>query len=547
MPTAAPIRAAPSSAAAGCGWPTARSWAAACARAGTTLSGTGQLGATTIDAGATHAPGNPTGAQAIAGDYVNRGTLLITATPAAQSRLDVAGRVDIGGATLDLRLSPDDAAAWQPQAGPFVLISKQGAGAVEGSFASVRNPLLFMDASVNSTGGDGNDVTLNLTRNSRQAGSPASTDNQRAVAMGIDALPQTHEIWRAFMLSTDADSARQALSQLSGDMHAGVASALAAPSLAPASQNGWPLRGNLSAPLAAGAPTAAAGLSDAPASSALPRAATSPMWAQLSGDWRRLASDGNAPRLNQSSTSLTIGGDAAVGRLAPGRRVRLYRCPPERAGPRRQRQDRQLHGHAVRRQGLCAGRGHAEPHVRRRLQLARHRFAPRGALRQPGPEADRRLPRQHHAALRRDGLCDEAGRCGGGRAVRGPGLERSACAGFNESGGSAALSGQAQKQRLTTSLAGVRGQWQPRARPSHCAACWAGVMRLAACGLGHAGLRPGAGVQRGGRADRARRGAVELGADLVVVRNLTAGLSYAGEFGGGSRQHTGSLDLRWRF
>ena len=37
------------------------------------------------------------------------------------------------------------------------------------------------------------------------------------------------------------------------------------------------------------------------------------MWAQLSGDWRRLASDGNAPRLNQSSTSLTIGGDAAVG------------------------------------------------------------------------------------------------------------------------------------------------------------------------------------------------------------------------------------------
>ena len=33
----------------------------------------------------------------------------------------------------------------------------------------------------------------------------------------------------------------------------------------------------------------------------------------------------------------------------------------------------------------------------------------------------------------------------------------------------------------------------------------------------------------------------------MVVRNLTAGLSYAGEFGGGSRQHTGSLDLRWRF
>ena len=400
------------------------------ARAGTTLSGTGQLGATTIDAGATHAPGNPTGAQAIAGDYVNRGTLLITATPAAQSRLDVAGRVDIGGATLDLRLSPDDAAAWQPQAGPFVLISKQGAGAVEGSFASVRNPLLFMDASVNSTGGDGNDVTLNLTRNSRQAGSPASTDNQRAVAMGIDALPQTHEIWRAFMLSTDADSARQALSQLSGDMHAGVASALAAPSLAPASQNGWPAARQ--SVRAAGRGCAHGGGRSERCASLLGAAARRD-FAHVGAAERRLAAAGQrrqrAPAEPEQHQPDDRRRRRRGRRLAPGRRVRLYRCPPERAGPRRQRQDRQLHGHAVRRQGLCAGRGHAEPHVRRRLQLARHRFAPRGALRQPGPEADRRLPRQHHAALRRDGLCDEAGRCGGGRAVRGPGLERSACAG----------------------------------------------------------------------------------------------------------------------
>lgn len=40
---------------------------------------------------------------------------------------------------------------------------------------------------------------------------------------------------------------------------------------------------------------------------------------------------------------------------------------------------------------------------------------------------------------------------------------------------------------------------------------------------------------------------VEFGADLVVVRGMTAGFAYGGEFGGGNRQHTGSLDVRWRF
>ena len=206
------------------------------------------------------------------------------------------------------------------------------------------------------------------------------------------------------------------------------------------------------------------------------------MWAQLSGDWRRLASDGNAPRLNQSSTSLTIGGDAAVG--GGWRLGGAFGYTDARLSARDRAASAKIGSYTA---TLYGGKGYALGAGTLNLTFGGayswHDIdSRRGALRQPGPEADRRLPRQHHAALRRDGLCDEAGRCGGGRAVRGPGLERSACAGFNESGGSAALSGQAQKQRLTTSLAGVRGQWQPRARPSHCAACWAGVMRLAACG-----------------------------------------------------------------
>ncbi|MFJ0675722.1 autotransporter outer membrane beta-barrel domain-containing protein, partial [Bordetella bronchiseptica] len=38
-----------------------------------------------------------------------------------------------------------------------------------------------------------------------------------------------------------------------------------------------------------------------------------------------------------------------------------------------------------------------------------------------------------------------------------------------------------------------------------------------------------------------------LGAELALSRSAAIGLAYIGQYGGGNREHTGSLSLRWLF
>ncbi|WP_141984917.1 autotransporter domain-containing protein [Bordetella hinzii] len=521
------------------------------ARDGTLLGGTGTLGSTTVQAGAVHSPGSPIGTQTIVGDYVNRGTLRIDATPSDHDRLAVSGGVDIAGATLDLRLSPDDAASWKPRTGPYTLIAKQSPGAVVGEFARLNNPLLFMNASVDTRGGDGNDVTLTLQRNDLSLASLALTANQRAVAGSIEGLPDSHEVWRTVMLSTDAAALGQALSQLSGDTHAGVVSALRATGPAPAAQNGLAaLRGNLAAPMAPGAPTAAAGASDAPAApAALPTRATAPLWAQVSGDWMRLASDGNTAAIQQSSTNLSLGGDAAVGggwRLggAFGYTNARISGQDRAASAKTDSYTATLYG------GKAFALGQGKLNVLAGAAYSWHDIDSRRQVRYGS--LDQTLKADYGASstqlFAEVGYALPLGAQASIEPFAGLSWNNLRMRGFAESGGSAALSGQAQSDNTTSTLAGLRGQWQ---LPDSAIALrgllgWRhayGTLRPSstlAFDQGPAFSVAGAPIAR----DAAR---VELGADLVVVRNMTAGLAYAGEFGGGNRQHTGTLNVRWQF
>ncbi|HWD12613.1 autotransporter domain-containing protein [Pseudochrobactrum sp. sp1633] len=189
---------------------------------GAKLGGTGTLGNTVIASGATHTPGNSIGTQTIAGNYTNAGILQIEGTPTITDRLNVTGDVDITGATLDLVLSPANAANWQVVNGPFTLINKQSAGAVTGQFASIRNNLVFLDPTVNYAGGDGNDVSLKLQRNDIKFASLGRNFNQIAVANALDGLPHSSDLWLAMAMTSNADVARTALTQLSGDVHASL-------------------------------------------------------------------------------------------------------------------------------------------------------------------------------------------------------------------------------------------------------------------------------------------------------------------------------------
>lgn len=520
------------------------------AQSGTLLGGAGSLGATTIDSGAVHAPGNPAGAQTIQGDYVNRGTLRISGAPSALGRVDVAGNVDIAGSTLELLLSPQDAADWQPKNGPYVLIDNQSAGAVTGTFSNIRNPLLFLSAPVSTTGGTGNDVTLALVRNDRSMASFGASPNQAAVAGAIDRLAQGHEVWRTIALSNNVADLGSALAQLSGDTHANVASALTSTTMTPAAFNGLAaMRGNLSAPMIAGAPTAAVDRGGPPPAGALPRIDASPLWVQIGGDWRNLAGDGNASSLTQRSTNLTLGGDAAIGGgwRAGGAFGYTDARLSERSGSGNATIGSytatvfggKAYGLGAGKLKLMAGGAYSWHDIDSRRSVRYGSLNEtltagyRGGTTQLFTEAGYALALSDLATI---------------EPFVGVTWSQLRMQGFSESGGAAALSSEGLRQRNLSSLAGLRGSWQ---LPGYAIALrgmlgWRHVygstlpVASMAFDQGPAFSVTGTPIAR----DAAR---VEFGADLMTVRNLTAGLSYGGEFGGGNRQHAGTLDMRWRF
>ena len=122
--------------------------------------------------------------------------------------------------------------------------------------------------------------------------------------------------------------------------------------------------------------------------------------------------------------------------------------------------------------------------------------------------------------------------------------------GFSESGGYAALSGQSQRNALTTTTLGLRGR-QDIMLGSISAALRAGL------GWRHTfgDVQPSTTMAFAGGdsfsvtgAPIARNAAlVELGLDGNLSRSTTLAVGYSGQFGSGNRDQTASMTLRWKF
>lgn len=263
--------------------------------AGGRLGGTGTVGtaglSTIIAAGAAHAPGNSVGVQHIAGDYANHGTLVIEATPTAADQLVVAGAVDITGATLELLLSPADAASWNVFNGPFIIIDKQSAGAVVGTFGPVISNLLFLDTILDYAGGDGNDVALELLRNDVAFASAGITRNQIAAGTAIEALGSGNPVWNAVALAADPDLVRASFDALSGEVHASMKTALIEDSRFIRNAVNDRIR------------TAFDGVGAADSFA---------FWGQAFGSWGHIDDDGNAASLDRSTGGLLFGADTPL-------------------------------------------------------------------------------------------------------------------------------------------------------------------------------------------------------------------------------------------
>ncbi|MDR7221548.1 autotransporter domain-containing protein [Aminobacter aminovorans] len=282
------------------------------------------IGNVTIASGATHAVGdtaNPAASglvhtQTINGNYVNRGTLEIEASPSSADELTVNGTVNIANATLNLKLTPNDpspAGGWNPLNGPFVIIANNSTDAVTGTFASVGNlnNLLFLNHLVSYTGGDGNDVTLELSRNDLSVEEVAESSNQSAVGGAVDSLPTSNPVRSALLLSTDEEEARDALDELAGDVHASVSGGTTQTSQFLGEFANDRVRsafGDVAAPDLPVMGYGEGGLE-------LVAADTDRfvVWGQALGNWGSFDGDGNSGGFKHSSGGLVAGGDTIVG------------------------------------------------------------------------------------------------------------------------------------------------------------------------------------------------------------------------------------------
>ncbi|OOG74791.1 hypothetical protein B0E45_05170 [Sinorhizobium sp. A49] len=269
---------------------------------GARLGGTGTIGNTTILNGGVHAPGNSIGTQTIAGNYTNNGVLQIEGTPSITDKLIVTGNVDISGSTLDLLLSPNTAASWNPVNGPFILIDKQSSGAITGTFASIVDNLVFLDPTVDYSGGDGNDLSLKLTRNDISFASTGRTRNQIATASGIDGLGMANPVFNALTFAATPEAARTAFDLLSGEVHSSFQSILIEDSRFLRDAANDRLRSVLGA---VGAKQSAGNSTQADTGELA-------IWAQGFGSWGRWDGDGNAAKADRSIGGFFVGADTQI-------------------------------------------------------------------------------------------------------------------------------------------------------------------------------------------------------------------------------------------
>ncbi|MBK1868001.1 autotransporter domain-containing protein [Aestuariivirga sp. YIM B02566] len=274
------------------------------------LEGSGTLGKTTIAVSGTHAVGDGLGNQTVKGDYLNHGTLEIAATPTSSDKLIVEGSVDINGATLKLDLSPVTLNSWSLFNGPFVIIQNDGSDAVAGEFATITQNLIFLDPTLSYTGGSGNDVTLELSRNQTGFADIGGSPNQAAAGNAIETLTNASAVWRALALSAGEDEARALLDALSGEVHASLAGMFTQDSRFWRNAANDRLRSAFGSVAATGQQVmgfSATGLGNAPADTQ-----GLALWTRGFGAWSETKSDGNASEFTRNAGGFLAGADMAV-------------------------------------------------------------------------------------------------------------------------------------------------------------------------------------------------------------------------------------------
>ncbi|MEL5472231.1 S8 family serine peptidase, partial [Serratia nevei] len=198
-------------------------------QSGGIVGGSGTLGSLTARDGGTVAPGNSIGTLNVAGNvsFEPGSRYAVEVGPNGQSdRIQSSGSATIGGGEVVVTLENSPNLLTQSEVRSLlgqqynILSAQQG---VSGQFDAVAPNYLFLGTglSYQPTG-----VTLSVGRNGTSFASVAQTANERAAAAAADALAAGNPVYESLLGSGTAGEARQAFRQLSGQIHADIASAL---------------------------------------------------------------------------------------------------------------------------------------------------------------------------------------------------------------------------------------------------------------------------------------------------------------------------------
>ncbi|ALM83001.1 hypothetical protein ASB57_08570 [Bordetella sp. N] len=554
-----------------------------------TLMGDGTIaGNVTVYSGGTLAPGkDKPGTLTVGGDLaMNVGSVLrIQSDSDGQHASKVV--VD-GAATLNGTVASVEANGNYSTATNYSIVSARGG--ITGSFSGVNSNLAFLQPTVTNTG---NDVVLTLVRKDvvdpgtgtgsdggstptdggstggssggstggstggNTGGSRAMTfadaagsRNQRSVANALESLGSGNALYR--QIENLADGQPQSVFKaLSGEAHASTVSTLRTGADTARALPLEHFRSNLSANLLAGAPTAQAGTSDVGSNlSALPSSSAKPLWAQVFGTWQTFGG-GDAARVTQSTSGLFVGGDQAVGGGWRAGGALGYSDTRSRAGEVSSKADIDNYSATIY-GGRSFAAGVGKLNFLAGGSYTWHDIDSRRGIDTSG--FNQSLKSNYSASTSQ--LFTELGYAvpvTGALTLEpfaGVAWSDMRTRGFSESGGSAALNGEGDRNTLTTTTLGLRsrtaftlGKLEGTLRGTvgwrH---AFGDVITHSRLSFNGSDSFTVAGVPQ------ARDSAlVEVAADVALSRSVSLGLAYGGAFGGGNTQNSGMLNLAWKF
>ncbi|QLJ63203.1 autotransporter outer membrane beta-barrel domain-containing protein [Serratia marcescens] len=502
-------------------------------QSGGIVGGSGTVGSLTARDGGTVAPGNSIGTLNVAGNvsFEPGSRYAVEVGPNGQSdRIQSSGSATIGGGEVAVTLENSPNLLTQSEVRSLlgqqytILSAQQG---VSGQFDTVAPNYLFLGTglSYQPTG-----VTLSVGRNGTSFASVAQTANERAVAAAADALAAGNPVYESLLGSGTAGEARQAFRQLSGQIHADIASALV--------NDSRYLREALNGRL-----RQAEGL----ASSSAIKADEGGAWAQLLGAWDHASGDANATGYQASTYGVLVGLDSAaaddwrLGVATGYTRTSLHGG----YGSKADSDNYHLAAYGDKQFGALALRGGAG--------YTWHRIDTKRSVNY-GMQSDRDTAKY---SARTEQLFAEAGYSVQGEWLNLEPFVNLAYVNFEnngiaESGGAAALRGDKQHTDATVSTLGLRAdtEWQVSAGTT--------VALRSELGWQHqyGGLERGTGLRfNGGNAPFvvdsvpvSRDGMVlKAGAEVAVNENATLSLGYGGLLSQNHQDNSVNAGFTWRF